>query len=868
MPPPPLRKTSVTKSGSAGSQDQSRAARNTNPQVNPRSQSRAMIQLFTIVAALAYQVRIKEVFTAHSVSPHASRVGACFEVLDDAIPHLGPFTSIVQTIRDELYNSIYSAHLTSTVGGKIERVPFFNTVRTKEEERVKYDAQTADALSELQQKLKFRDQDLQLLYKRNLAMKQNMADTEATANKLKITISELEEAIAKAEKEKIEMRMSYNQKYDDLQHGIDNLQELEVDQIQTALASSNHVIEKLSVFKSAYDEKSQGSLNNPNMFSEAAGERMKQELVIDSQGMVEYDIYQAQRLDRQFCEILNYQLDDFESSLLQLKKKREILATATTYDKERETSFKVELTELVTGFRKRATELMDEQKVLQAHIKGLKIILTNYASDARHQTIERTADEALRKYSVVVQLSEDNGQTFTTEKSLKYCNKCGERTAICPHRPIHIQLIELPPTATHIKLNHPILRLRTEFDRQLFESTLADGVQDFDSDLIETEDENLQNSKTILRIWKDFYDERGGKKPPINRSFTVEHVHSIIQELYDARWALEEAQENAKEDSPDEPIPCFIDFFYDFMERRYQVKEVALKAIHDLFTALQKYETESATVAIFTRHLSSEDEVLWKYLMISKKLFAEYETMDLISYRHILQVMYPSRSKEVYEQMELELIAFSKNKFSRDMLEEHLMHMLINLIEPNFRFFYRSLRRFDYQEQGSLTYDEFDEALGQILPVAPNKLKRVRFRLAQMDVKENEVPLERLAMIASYIQLRCCYANSWVPQALIAAEFLDLYSALPIDPNSGAVRLDQDNVVDNTQKEVDELMNPTALQTLAVVDDAAIEEEAVKLTRRLEVMSKAMTLSGQERKTSARKKSGRARGEFDAGSDS
>jgi hypothetical protein len=59
--------------------------------------------------------------------------------------------------------------------------------------------------------------------------------------------------------------------------------------------------------------------------------------------MVEYDIYQAQRLDEQFSEILDYQLDDFENNLAQLQKKKEILQGVTSKEGEREGTFKLEV---------------------------------------------------------------------------------------------------------------------------------------------------------------------------------------------------------------------------------------------------------------------------------------------------------------------------------------------------------------------------------------------------------------------------------------------------------------------------------------------------------------------------------------------
>ena len=46
--------------------------------------------------------------------------------------------------------------------------------------------------------------------------------------------------------------------------------------------------------------------------------------------MLVYDLCQAEQLEKQFAEIMDYQLDDFESNLAQLRKKKEILEAIST----------------------------------------------------------------------------------------------------------------------------------------------------------------------------------------------------------------------------------------------------------------------------------------------------------------------------------------------------------------------------------------------------------------------------------------------------------------------------------------------------------------------------------------------------------
>ena len=70
---------------------------------------------------------------------------------------------------------------------------------------------------------------------------------------------------------------------------------------------------------------------------------MKHNLVIDAQGMVDYDIYQLQKLDEQLLDIFNLQIDDYDQSLAQLKKKKEILSGVASKAAEREAAHQLEV---------------------------------------------------------------------------------------------------------------------------------------------------------------------------------------------------------------------------------------------------------------------------------------------------------------------------------------------------------------------------------------------------------------------------------------------------------------------------------------------------------------------------------------------
>ncbi|KAI9330036.1 hypothetical protein DFJ73DRAFT_859404 [Zopfochytrium polystomum] len=752
--------------------------------------------------ALALEVRLKEVFEQHPKSPSRDRAKAVFQVLDDAIPLAGALSSVLRTIRTELYAAVYSRNVTSSDADPfVERIPFFATVGKIGEVQTEQASKISEALSEMQQKIKFRDHDLQMLYKKNMALKQEISEKEAEVRQLEDKIRGLVDQSHKQELEKGELRIYHATTQETLKR--------EIERLQTSLAQSNHIIEKLTMFKTAYND------GAADPITEEEREKSKLELNLDSLGLVEYDMYQAERLDEQFSELMNYQLDDFDLSLTQLKKKKEILSGVLMSDTEREKSYKLELHEIVAGFRKRMNDLLDEQKLVQRHAVGLKQVQTDYTSEKK--TILRTADGALRKYSAVLHFSNDDGKSFVPFQTT-YCGKCGDRTVVCPHRQLVADTIALPAGTTHVKLTKPNLKLRSEYFKRG-----EKRVMEVDVTEVEMDKATIEATPAMRIVWTDFFMTRKGFKPAVARVYQLDRLLPLIQEIYDSRWAYEEDKQDLSFIIDDEDVTYsrFVDFFYDFMNQRYQIPEVALKAAHDVLTALSQNESTSGDVAVFIRHLAGLEDVMWKYIYLARRLFNKYDNYNLQKYRQIVTVMYPSRPREMYDQMELELVAFSKNRFSREVVEEHLIHMLLNEIEPNQKFFYFGFKRLDYRDVGTLPFEDFDEALSQLLPSAPTKLKRMRYRLAELDTKKDEVPISRLAQIASFINLYGCSKNAWVPQALMSPDFAGMVEGAR--EGNAMAAIDQD--------EVDRLLSEGA--QAVVPDPKAVEEEEMLMLQRV-----------------------------------
>jgi hypothetical protein len=132
---------------------------------------------------------------------------------------------------------------------------------------------------------------------------------------------------------------------------------------------------------------------------------------------------------------------------------------------------------------------------------------------------------------------------------------------------------------------------------------------------------------------------------------------------------------------------------------------------------------------------------------------------------------------------------------------------------------------------GILSYEDFDDALGQLLPVAPTKINRVRYKLAEQDSSKDNVQVTRLAEIACCISLYCCYKNNWAPQAFVNPEFSQNQGegrGGGDDEDSGGSK-GASGVGAVDQEEVDELLRIES--NVLNVNHKAVEEEEKKLLK-------------------------------------
>jgi chromosome segregation ATPase len=280
-----------------------------------------------LILAVIYESRLREVISLEK-GPSRERINTVFSILDDINPYLGSFSTLMKELREELYISVFSNSLTSN-GQELERIPYFSSITRIKQMKKQESDRIQETLQDLNQRIKFRDQDINLLQKKNLSLKHEIADHLLKEEELLKVIKDLENQLKLKEMEKVSQNQEYSGKEQKL--------EKEIATLSTSLAQANHVIDKLTIFRANINKEADKKL------TEEEADALKKAVVIDSQGMIEYDLYQMNKVDEQLLDIMNMQIDDLDSSLVQLKKKKEILSNVAANKAERETAHQLEV---------------------------------------------------------------------------------------------------------------------------------------------------------------------------------------------------------------------------------------------------------------------------------------------------------------------------------------------------------------------------------------------------------------------------------------------------------------------------------------------------------------------------------------------
>jgi hypothetical protein len=467
---------------------------------------------------LIYQVHLQEVFDNHPESPSKERTKICFTILDSIMQNVGAYSSVLSTIVDELRNAVYSNAVTASNAEPFyEKVPYSVLVDRINKNRIDDEKQFEFKLDDYRQKLKFRDQDLEIAYRKNLQLKQKNLQMENDQIQLKDELENLKAALGFKTLEMRDIKQERSKAEDKFQK--------EKELLINSLNLSKKAIEKLTVFNNSATAASE---TRPSQYQNI---ERNVKIEITAKGLLSYDIMQAHRMEKEYSQVLDCILDDFEQSIGQVHQKREIMLGVSGFESQNTLdTFAGEIEDVIETFKNKINRYLTENKLLKRHIEGLRLQLKRNESNAKLPSIDPVSDFHTRKYGFSLMVSDD-GIKFELHGANDYCIKCGDRVIACPHKQVPMETFSIEKN--YFRIQQPSLYLHTELDSiEMIENHLLAHTI--------TEDETPFITTSMQKIWKEFYNNRGGVKPGSNRSFTLEKVIDMIQEWYDAKWVDEE----------------------------------------------------------------------------------------------------------------------------------------------------------------------------------------------------------------------------------------------------------------------------------------------------------------------------------------
>ncbi|XP_041124926.1 uncharacterized protein LOC121325916 [Polyodon spathula] len=112
-------------------------------------------------------------------------------------------------------------------------------------------------------------------------------------------------------------------------------------------------------------------------------------------------------------------------------------------------------------------------------------------------------ERALNKYAAMIYTSCSEGKMYEEAKGAAFCNSCGEKTFICPHKMANNCVLELPPNCTHIKISRPWSRsitMEAKLQRKNNEapSPASAGLAAMSSEPSPIKQQTLQTTSAVL----------------------------------------------------------------------------------------------------------------------------------------------------------------------------------------------------------------------------------------------------------------------------------------------------------------------------------------------------------------------------------
>ncbi|XP_072883951.1 uncharacterized protein [Hemitrygon akajei] len=487
----------------------------TKPQKNASSESSAI--LGAISPANQYLVRLIEDKKELSFKkPTEDRMNLVFQVLEDLLPELGIYTSVLNLIRDELYDGVYSIQHPgnsgpeSGIAGTATRAPYFRLFHCLQEKRNEEVEAISTELNDLRKILLQKEHE-------QIELQNSLSELKKSNKLLEDHTFFLNENVH----EKTEENKRLLQKYHNVKEKTAKqarCYEDTIKDLRTMLQDTTEQVAALIQYKKIYEDLHEGfqypmemqrKSSLSTILTKAPGN--KKMVKTANKAHLVSCIEATKQLEHQVLKVQNSVIEDFD---LHLESHKTWLASKMFQNNRADLAYCDETLEMQTInkefaekqqiFQQSMVEIATELALVYQHKESLQQQLNEQektpkqerqdaeksVKSAPHTTqapmskvtsgssglgrdgnpsslneVEKQEDGSLQqvftdefvlnKYSAMLYISCNGGITYEEAGEGTLCLSCAEKTLICPHKIGYNCVIALPRNCTHIKISRP-----------------------------------------------------------------------------------------------------------------------------------------------------------------------------------------------------------------------------------------------------------------------------------------------------------------------------------------------------------------------------------------------------------------------------
>ncbi|KAK6184991.1 hypothetical protein SNE40_007324 [Patella caerulea] len=746
------------------------------------------------------------------------RMILAFQAFDELIPQLGIYSRIFSKLRNDFFEAIYSDDLTGESfreNGElkefIQRLPYFCLFQKRETKQDEVLKEVKEQLETVKERLFNKHTQLEENQKKLEELQEDVENLKQQVETLDQTITEKNLQLESLQNEKDREEV----KAKDKQHQL----ECDVTELQISLDDAKSEINFLTTFKKGYDK-----LQNAFLDKDHRNNLFIKQMSVESTrySNLVSDIEAGQKLENQMLSVMNIAIEEFEKFLEEHKcdlEKKTIEHDMTDAELElqdmeiddadqelqlveerfnntvNEMGTELELLKQHRAMLLEQLQKLEDSKTPQLNEKSKASTPSNRPVDSRlaaglmDDETEEVMDDpfipqerVFSKYAAMLYTSNNMGKSFEEFKDAKYCQSCGEKTIICPHKLSGSEKIYiLPINCSHLKITRPKVRINKEFAKKFGKPASAvkvgsaikenddddDDEDDEDDDSILSDDTDLLSetdgplshlsghslslggaelymTHTAQHLFDDF-TARTDLERIIPRKLTLERTVSVIEQfLAYLLWQDEYGD--------DDQYFSILDTLYQFMEERYLVSDIKYMATYDFLSSVVEYSTISKMLQLVGHVLCGNlDASCLRYILLLNDFIHTIDWLHVDDFRAFISIIYPFLGEDEFENLQMSYTSFSENHISPKLVTDFMIHLILKYREPRFLENENQLVPYQTQSTSQLSEKEFKEAVDNIIPVCNEKLrKRLYFeaeKAVAMDGVENSVSIMRLAHI-------------------------------------------------------------------------------------------------------------------------